>query len=178
MGVSNPPSGPQDPNTGSIPPALRGLDAALPELVALYRDLHAHPELSFEEHRTAAEIARHATAYGCDVTPGVGRTGVVAVLDNGAGPTVLLRADFDALPLAERTGLPYASRTEGVMHACGHDLHVTCLLGALKLLAAARGSWRGRRGGRFGHGDLLRFGTGPHRRARDGLTIAGRRPSR
>lgn len=144
MGVSNPPSEPQGPNQESVPPALRGLDAALPELVALYRDLHAHPELPFEEHRTAAEIARHAAAYGCDVTPGVGRTGVVAVLDSGEGPTVLLRADFDALPLVERTGLPYASRTEGVMHACGHDMHVTCLLGALKLLAAARGSWRGR----------------------------------
>ncbi|MFD9884515.1 amidohydrolase [Streptomyces alboflavus] len=144
MGVSNPPSEPQGPNQESVLPALRGLDAALPELVALYRDLHAHPELPFEEHRTAAEIARHAAAYGCDVTPGVGRTGVVAVLDSGEGPTVLLRADFDALPLVERTGLPYASRTEGVMHACGHDMHVTCLLGALKLLAAARGTWRGR----------------------------------
>ncbi|QIB47436.1 amidohydrolase [Streptomyces aureoverticillatus] len=124
--------------------ALAGLDAALGELTDLYQDLHAHPELSFEEHRTAAEIVRRAEAYGYDVTPGVGRTGVVAVLDNGVGPTVLLRADFDALPLVERTGLPYASRTEGVMHACGHDMHVTCLLGALKLLADARDGWRGR----------------------------------
>ncbi|MFD9071704.1 amidohydrolase [Streptomyces lasiicapitis] len=124
--------------------ALAGLAAALGELTDLYQDLHAHPELSFEEHRTAAEIVRRAEAYGYDVTPGVGRTGVVAVLDNGEGPTVLLRADFDALPLVERTGLPYASRTEGVMHACGHDMHVTCLLGALKLLADARDGWRGR----------------------------------
>ncbi|MER5303318.1 amidohydrolase [Streptomyces lasiicapitis] len=124
--------------------ALAGLDAALGELTDLYQDLHAHPELSFEEHRTAAEIVRRAEVYGYDVTPGVGRTGVVAVLDNGVGPTVLLRADFDALPLVERTGLPYASRTEGVMHACGHDMHVTCLLGALKLLADARDGWRGR----------------------------------
>ncbi|MFE0174071.1 amidohydrolase [Streptomyces sp. NPDC059002] len=124
--------------------ALRGLDAVKDDLAALYRDLHAHPELSFEEHRTAAEIARRATSYGYEVTPGVGRTGVVAVLDNGEGPTVLLRADFDALPVTERTGLPYASRTEGVMHACGHDMHVTCLLGALKLLADARADWSGR----------------------------------
>ncbi|MFH8793499.1 amidohydrolase [Streptomyces sp. NPDC017941] len=116
----------------------------LVDLVELYQDLHAHPELSFAEHRTAAEIARRATAYGYDVTAGVGRTGVVAVLGHGEGPTVLLRADFDALPVTERTGLPYASRTDGVMHACGHDMHVTCLLGALKLLADARARWRGR----------------------------------
>ncbi|MEI5101026.1 amidohydrolase [Streptomyces sp. PmtG] len=126
------------------PSALSGLGGILGELTALYEDLHAHPELAFEEHRTAGEIARRAEAYGCEVTTGVGRTGVVAVLDHGEGPTVLLRADFDALPVIERTGLPYASRHEGVMHACGHDLHVTCLLGALKLLAGARADWRGR----------------------------------
>ncbi|ATL31098.1 amidohydrolase [Streptomyces formicae] len=124
--------------------ALGGLDAVKDDLADFYRDLHAHPELAFEEHRTAAEIARRAKSYGYEVTPGVGRTGVVAVLDNGEGPTVLLRADFDALPVTERTGLPYASRTEGVMHACGHDMHVTCLLGALRLLADARGDWSGR----------------------------------
>ncbi|MFJ2773225.1 amidohydrolase [Streptomyces sp. NPDC087300] len=123
---------------------LGGLDAVKDDLADLYRDLHAHPELSFEEHRTAAEIARRAASYGCEVTPGVGRTGVVAVLENGAGPTVLLRADIDALPVTERTGLPYASRTEGVMHACGHDMHATCLLGALRLLAGARTQWSGR----------------------------------
>ncbi|MVO88100.1 amidohydrolase [Streptomyces sp. p1417] len=122
----------------------RAVRGELDSLVDLYQDLHAHPELSFAEHRTAATVARHAASYGYDVTSGVGRTGVVAVLDHGEGPTVLLRADFDALPVTERTGLPYASRTEGVMHACGHDLHVTCLLGALKLLADARERWRGR----------------------------------
>ncbi|MFD9903345.1 amidohydrolase [Streptomyces sp. NPDC059063] len=124
--------------------ALAGLDGIRGDLTALYRDLHAHPERAFEEHRTAREIARHAEAYGYDVTTGVGRTGVVAVLAHGEGPTVLLRADCDALPVTELTGLPYASRTEGVMHACGHDMHVTCLLGALKLLADARDHWRGR----------------------------------
>ncbi|MFD7012789.1 amidohydrolase [Streptomyces sp. NPDC059161] len=123
--------------------ALRGLDAIRDDLAGLYRDLHAHPELSFAEHRTAAEVARRAGELGYDVTTGVGRTGVVAVLANGPGPTVLLRADFDALPVRERTGLDYASTTEGVMHACGHDMHVTCLLGALGLLAEARSLWSG-----------------------------------
>ncbi|MEV8523403.1 amidohydrolase [Streptomyces sp. NPDC052000] len=122
---------------------MRGLDAIRDDLAALYRDLHAHPELSFAEHRTAAEVARRAGELGYDVTTGVGRTGVVAVLANGPGPTVLLRADFDALPVRERTGLDYASTTEGVMHACGHDMHVTCLLGALGLLAEARSLWSG-----------------------------------
>src|SRR6266511_3527743 len=104
--------------------------------------LPAHPELSFAEHRTAAEIARRLTALGYEVTAGVGRTGVVGLLRNGDGPTVLLRADIDALPLAERTGLPYASsviatdargQAVPVMHACGHDLHITWLIGAATL---------------------------------------------
>ena len=131
---------------------LEGVDALLPDLGALYRDLHAHPELSFAEHRTAAEVARRLTALGLDVTTGVGGTGVVGVLRNGDGPAVLLRADFDALPVREQTGLPYASTATakdadghevGVMHACGHDMHVTCLLGALTLLTGARTDWRG-----------------------------------
>src|SRR6266511_2782280 len=88
---------------------LTPLPGLLPGLTELYQDLHAHPELSFAEHRTAAEIARRLTALGYEVTAGVGRTGVVGLLRNGDGPTVLLRADIDALPLAERTGLPYAS---------------------------------------------------------------------
>jgi hippurate hydrolase len=131
---------------------LTGLDGIRTDLAALYRDLHARPELSFAEVRTAAEVARRLAALGADVTPGVGGTGVVGVLRNGTGPTVLLRADMDALPVAEQTGLPYASTvravdTDGndvpVMHACGHDMHVTCLLGALELLAAARTTWTG-----------------------------------
>ncbi|MFB7107685.1 peptidase dimerization domain-containing protein [Streptomyces sp. NPDC056291] len=92
---------------------LAGLDTGLTaDLEALYQDLHAHPELSFEEHRTAAEVARRARDLGYEVTEGVGRTGVVARLVNGQGPTVLLRADLDALPVTERTGLPYASTNE------------------------------------------------------------------
>ena len=110
----------------------------------LYRDLHAHPELSFQETRTAGIVAERLAALGFEVTTGVGITGVVGVLANGDGPTVLLRADMDALPVEERTGLDYASRQravsdEGVdvavMHACGHDVHVTCLLA----FARARG---------------------------------------
>ncbi|MRH89723.1 amidohydrolase [Nocardia sp. SYP-A9097] len=119
------------------------------DLAELYRDLHAHPELSFAEHRTAAIAARRAKALGYEVTEGIGGTGVVARLVNGAGPLVLLRADMDALPVLERTGLPYASMAadpdsgEPVMHACGHDMHVVCLLGTLDALASARERWSG-----------------------------------
>ena len=127
-------------------PDIRG------DLTELYEDLHANPELSFAEHRTAAEVARRLEALGLEVATGVGRTGVVGVLRNGDGPTALLRADFDALPVLEQTGLDYASTKRGtdpdgndvpVMHACGHDMHVTCLIGALDLLAHARESWSG-----------------------------------
>ncbi len=128
--------------------------AALPidEYVALYEDLHAHPELSFQETRTSGIVADRLRALGYDVTTGVGRTGVVGVLANGDGPIVMLRADMDALPVEEKTGLPYASsvRATGedgtevpVMHACGHDVHVTCLLAACDLLAAERSTWSG-----------------------------------
>jgi amidohydrolase len=118
----------------------------------LYRDLHAHPELSNQEHRTAAKAAEQLEWAGCEVTTGVGGTGVVGVLHNGSGPTVMLRADMDALPVKEATGLPYAStvtapgpdgREVPVMHACGHDMHVTWLAGATKLLAGASDTWSG-----------------------------------
>jgi hippurate hydrolase len=135
---------------------LDALLTGLPDLRAglhdLYQDLHAHPELSFAEHRTAAEIARRARTMGCEVTAGLGGTGVAAVVRNGEGPLVLLRADMDALPVREETGLPYASVVTAtgpdgadvpVMHACGHDMHVVCLLGALELLAGGRQSWSG-----------------------------------
>jgi amidohydrolase len=113
-----------------------------------YRDLHAHPELSHEEHRTATSIASRLRVTGCEVHEGIGGTGVVAVLRNGEGPTVLLRADTDALPVKEETGLAYASVRvsaggEPVMHACGHDVHVTCLLGAVTLMAQALEHWSG-----------------------------------
>ncbi|MGC5168167.1 amidohydrolase [Luteimicrobium sp. DT211] len=122
------------------------------DLEAVYTDLHRHPELSYAEHRTAGIVADHLTALGLEVRTGVGRTGVVGVLANGDGPTVLLRADMDALPVQEETGLPYASTARGtdpdgndvpVMHACGHDVHVTCLLGAVDALVADRASWSG-----------------------------------
>ncbi|MEV7146209.1 amidohydrolase [Streptomyces sp. NPDC051287] len=127
----------------SISPLLAGLTGKLPELRALYEDLHAHPELSFQEERTAAVVAERLRDQGWEVTERVGGTGVVGVLANGEGPVVLLRADMDALPVREETGLPYASENDGVMHACGHDMHVAWLLGATDRLAAVREGWRG-----------------------------------
>src|ERR1044072_5803103 len=113
----------------------------------VYKQLHAHPELSFQETETAALAASKLKELGYEVIEGIGRTGVVGVLRNGEGQTVLARADMDALPVKENTGLPYASTltatdeagdTVNVAHACGHDAHVTCLLGAAELLAKAR----------------------------------------
>lgn len=109
----------------------------------LYRDLHQHPELSHQERRTAGVVAARLRESGLTVHEGVGGTGVIGVLRNGEGPAVLLRADMDALPVTEATGLPYASSQERVMHACGHDVHVTCLLGAADLFARATDHWRG-----------------------------------
>ncbi|GIF00894.1 amidohydrolase [Paractinoplanes rishiriensis] len=132
---------------------LSGLDETRPWQEALYRHLHEHPELSHQEHDTASEVAKRLGGFGYEVHQGVGGTGVVGVLPNGDGPTVLLRADMDALPVEEHTGLPYASTVTArnrdgnevpVMHACGHDVHVTCLLGACALLSQARYAWRGR----------------------------------
>ncbi|MEV1061984.1 amidohydrolase [Streptomyces sp. NPDC050263] len=113
------------------------------DLEAFYQDLHRHPELSFQEHRTAAKLAARLRAAGYEVTEGVARTGVVGVLANGDGPVVWLRGDMDALPVPEATGLPYASTVAGVMHACGHDLHITWLAAAAEVLAAARETWSG-----------------------------------
>jgi hippurate hydrolase len=118
-------------------------DDLLARLTPLYRDLHSHPELSSQEHRTAGIVATWLRELGHEVVEGVGGTGVVGILRNGPGPTVLLRADMDALPVTEATGLPYASTVEGVMHACGHDVHVTCLLGAAERLTATREAWAG-----------------------------------
>jgi hippurate hydrolase len=136
----------------SSAPTLRNLDGLLPDLEALYKDVHSHPELSMQETRTAGLAADRLRAAGYDVTTGVGKTGVVGLLRNGDGPTVMLRADMDALPVEEATGLPYASKvtvadresnTLPVSHMCGHDMHVTWLAGATKLLAEARTTWRG-----------------------------------
>ncbi len=124
----------------------------MPDLVSLYRDLHQNPELSMQETRSAGLLAAEARRLGFDVTTGVGGTGVVAVLRNGEGPVVMLRADMDALPVEEQTGLPYASRARGtslagvetgIMHACGHDTHMAAWVGAARRLVAMRGSWSG-----------------------------------
>lgn len=133
-------------------PVFVGLEALLPDLEVLYKDVHSHPELSMQEKRTAGVASERLRAGGYEVTTGIGQTGVVGLLRNGDGPTVMLRADMDAIPVAEATGLPYASKVmaadrEGrsvpVAHMCGHDMHVTWLVGATKLLADARSTWRG-----------------------------------
>lgn len=119
----------------------RLLDRALhfePELIAIRRDLHRHPELAFAEVRTAGIVADRVAALGFDVRRGVGRTGVVAELRNGDGPVVALRADMDALPIQEANEVDYASTVPGVMHACGHDAHVAGLIGAARLLVECR----------------------------------------
>ena len=139
-----------DPHTSD--PALSKLKSLLPDLEALYKDVHSHPELSMRETRTSGLAADRLRAAGYEVATGIGKTGVVGLLRNGDGPTVMLRADMDALPIEEATGLPYASKasaqdrdgaTTPVSHMCGHDMHVTWLVGASTLLAEARTSWRG-----------------------------------
>jgi amidohydrolase len=133
-------------------PVLGGLRALLPDLTSIYTDIHSHPELSMQETRTAGIAEARLRAAGFDVTTGIGKTGVVGVLNNGDGPTVMLRADMDALPIKEATGLPYAStvvtkdregNTTPVGHMCGHDMHVTWLLGATTLFSQVRNGWKG-----------------------------------
>jgi hippurate hydrolase len=128
------------------------VEAEYASLESLYKHLHSHPELSYQEEQTAARMARELKAAGFDVTTAVGGHGVVAVLRNGKGPTVLVRTDMDALPVTEATGLPYASRVRardrdgrevGVMHACGHDMHMTCWTGTARVLAALKDQWQG-----------------------------------
>ncbi|WP_338022784.1 amidohydrolase [Allosalinactinospora lopnorensis] len=135
---------------GSV--VMRLADEIFPLVEGFYVDLHKNPELSHHEHRTARAVAEWLTRAGFEVETGIGGTGVVGVLRNGAGPTVMLRGDMDALPLQEKTGLPYASTARGtddegnevpVMHACGHDVHTACLVGAADLLAGSRDRWSG-----------------------------------
>ena len=123
-----------------------------PEAYALYLDLHQNPELSSHETRTAAKLASQLRALGYDVTEHVGGTGIVAILKNGSGPTVMLRTELDALPVEEKTGLPYESKVRTkddsgrdvpVMHACGHDLHMASLLGTAAVMAHSKDSWHG-----------------------------------
>jgi hippurate hydrolase len=129
-----------------------GIKADMPQLMALYRDLHANPELSMQEVRTPAKLAAEVRKLGFQVTEHVGKTGVVAVMKNGPGPVLLIRADMDALPVKEETGLPFASKVMGklpdgtatpVMHACGHDTHVATWLGTARRLAAMKDQWSG-----------------------------------
>jgi amidohydrolase len=143
--------------SGTLPAALidkvaAAVDADSARLTAIFKDLHEHPELGFTEKRTAAIVAKELKALGFDVTEGIGKTGVVGVLKNGAGPTVWFRADMDANGVAETTGLPYAAKTKqrmddgsevDVMHACGHDAHVTWLLGLAKAMVALKSDWSG-----------------------------------
>ena len=128
------------------------IDAYYPDLQTLYQDIHRNPELAFQEVQTAAKLAARLKALGFDVTTGVGRTGIVALLKNGAGPTVMLRTELDALPVAEKTGVPFASTsivqnlagvTVPVMHACGHDLHMTAWSGTARWMVDHRQQWHG-----------------------------------
>jgi amidohydrolase len=139
----------------TMPLSAQSLDqrvqAALPSLVETYRTLHLAPELSMQEAKTSAFVASRLRELGYEVTYPFGKYkdpaatcyGVVAVMRNGEGPTVLVRSDMDGLPIAEQTGLPYASQNAGVMHACGHDVHMTTLLGTAKVLADLKPQWRG-----------------------------------
>jgi hippurate hydrolase len=133
-------------------PITDGVGKDMPSLMALYRDLHANPELSMQEVKSAAKLAAEVKKLGFEVTTGVGKTGIVAVMKNGPGPVLLLRADMDGLPVVEQTGLPFASKVKatsmagtesGVMHACGHDTHMTAWVGAARRLAAMKDQWSG-----------------------------------
>jgi amidohydrolase len=157
-------------------PLDQQVSSVLPEAQTLYLDLHQHPELSSHETRTASELANRLRTLGYEVTEHVGGTGVVAILKNGPGPTVMLRTELDALPVEEKTGLPYASKVRakddsgrdvGVMHACGHDVHMAALFGTASIMAHNKDSW---------HGTLMLIGqpaeetiTGADKMIKDGL---------
>src|SRR5262249_28965103 len=128
------------------------VDLEYPSLFDLYKHFHSNPELSFQEEKTSARVAEELRQAGYEVTAGVGKHGVVAVFRNGAGPTVLVRSDLDGLPVKEQTGLPYASQVVAadaggrelpVMHACGHDCHMACLVGTARVLIALKDQWHG-----------------------------------
>src|SRR5579862_7830589 len=119
------------------------INALYPGIEKLYIDLHRNPELAFQETQTSAKLAARLKELGFEVTTGVGGTGVVGLLKNGAGPTVMLRTELDALPVTEQTGLPFSSKTPGVMHACGHDIHMAAWAGTAQWMAAHREQWHG-----------------------------------
>jgi hippurate hydrolase len=140
------------PHPADVAVVGQRLDAEIGSLVALYKQLHAHPELALQETKTAARLAKELRQAGFTVTEKIGGTGVVTLLKNGTGPTVLVRADMDGLPIEERTDLDYASTERvrdrdgqdvGVMHACGHDVNMTCLVGAARVLAGMKDRWQG-----------------------------------
>ncbi|MDQ7955175.1 MAG: amidohydrolase [Pseudomonadota bacterium] len=127
------------------------VDGMYPQLESIYKDIHANPELGFQETRTAAKLAAELRALGFEVTEGVGRTGVVALYRNGTGPTVMVRTELDALPMEEKTGLPYASKAKAqwngretfVAHSCGHDIHMASWVGTARTLLALKDQWQG-----------------------------------
>jgi amidohydrolase len=163
-------------SAGAQAPAAKEVDSVYPDAHALYLDLHENPELSSHEVQTARKLADRLRTAGYDVTEHVGGTGIVAILKNSTGPTILLRTELDALPVEEKTGLPYASkvRTKNdagqevpVMHACGHDLHMAAILGTAEIMARSKDSW---------HGTLMLIGqpaeetiSGANAMVRDGL---------
>ncbi len=138
-----------------VPAAKTRIDASLaqsyPDLEAVYRDIHTHPELGFQEVETAAKLAKAMRALGFEVTEGIGKTGIVALYKNGAGPTVLVRTELDALPMEEKSGLPYASRARTtwngadtpVAHSCGHDIHMAAWIGTARALLSMKDQWKG-----------------------------------
>ncbi len=138
--------------TAAVTPTQAEVDAIYPDIETFYIDLHRNPELAFQEVRTAGKLAAFTKALGYDVTTGVGKTGIVAVLKNGPGPTVMLRTELDALPVEEKTGLPFAStvigktatgQTTPVMHACGHDIHMSAWAGTARWMAEHKDRWHG-----------------------------------
>src|SRR5262245_40000632 len=144
--------GPKGPPAGREDDIKKITDKEYASLEALYKHLHAHPELSFQEEKTAERMAKELKAIGFEVTTKFGGHGVVGVLKNGKGPTVLVRTDMDALPVTEKTGLAYASKVRtrdkegkevGVMHACGHDMHMTCWVGTARVLTSLKDHWSG-----------------------------------
>jgi amidohydrolase len=138
--------------TAAVTPTIAEVDAIYPDIETFYIDLHRNPELAFQEVRTSGKLAAFTKALGYDVTTGVGKTGVVAVMKNGPGPTVMLRTELDALPVEEKTGLPFASTVIGktatgqstpVMHACGHDIHMSAWAGTARWMAEHKDRWHG-----------------------------------
>src|SRR5438445_11300018 len=136
-----------EPRPDAVQEIKQRIDGQLSSLEAFYKHIHSHPELSLREEHTSARLAQELRDLGFEVTEKVGGYGVVGVLKNGDGPTILVRTDMDALPVVEQTGLPYASKVRGrdkngvdvgIMHACGHDMHMTCWVGVARMLAGMK----------------------------------------